>query len=201
LPTKGKPVSIIDLSRFPSEATRVVVAILSRLIFDFAIWSRGGPSKPILIVCEEAHRYLPSGLNINDAATKSFERISKEGRKYGVSLGLITQRPSDLAEGALSQCGTMIAMRLTNERDQAYVRSIMPEAGRHFVGLIQALRNRECLICGEGVSMPVRVRIDGLKEDLLPSSHDPLFSQLWKKRGDEEEVINRSILRWLNQSL
>jgi DNA helicase HerA-like ATPase len=82
------------------------------------------------------------------------ERIAKEGRKYGVSLGLITQRPSDLAEGVLSQCGTIIAMRLNNDRDQAFVKAAMPEGARGFLDSIPALRNRECIICGEGVIDP-----------------------------------------------
>ena len=88
---------------------------------------------------------------------KILERIAKEGRKYGVSLGLITQRPSDLAEGVLSQCGTIIAMRLNNDRDQAFVKSAMPEGSRGFLDVIPALRNRECIVCGEGVSIPIRV--------------------------------------------
>jgi DNA helicase HerA-like ATPase len=85
------------------------------------------------------------------------ERIAKEGRKYGVSLGLITQRPSDLAEGVLSQCGTIISMRLNNDRDQAFVKAAMPEGARGFLDSIPALRNRECIICGEGVAIPIRV--------------------------------------------
>ena len=93
------------------------------------------------------------------AVRKILERIAKEGRKYGVSLGLITQRPSDLAEGVLSQCGTIIAMRLNNERDQAFVKSAMPEGARGFLDVIPALRNRECIVCGEGVSIPIRVAL------------------------------------------
>ncbi len=115
------------------------------------------------------------------------ERIAKEGRKYGVSLGLITQRPSDLAEGVLSQCGTIISMRLNNERDQAFVKSAMPEGARGFLDVIPALRNRECVVCGEGVSIPIRVTFDDLERDRCPASSDPIFSELWKHAGDEEE--------------
>ncbi len=96
------------------------------------------------------------------------ERIAKEGRKYGVSLGLITQRPSDLAEGVLSQCGTIIAMRLNNDRDQAFVKSAMPEGARGFLDAIPALRNREAIVCGEGVSIPIRVSFDDLDPNKRP---------------------------------
>jgi hypothetical protein len=113
LPAHGKPISIIDVSGVPSEITATVVAVLSRLVFDYAIWSRQEATRPILLVCEEAHRYVPSERNANGSSVgRILSRIAKEGRKYGVSLGLITQRPSDLAEGVLSQCGTIIAMRL-----------------------------------------------------------------------------------------
>ena len=112
LPSLGKPISIIDVSGVPSEITSTVVAELSRLIFDFAIWSRDERPSPILLICEEAHRYVPNEKNADGSSVgKILSRIAKEGRKYGISLGLITQRPSDLAEGVLSQCGTIIAMR------------------------------------------------------------------------------------------
>jgi DNA helicase HerA-like ATPase len=94
---------------------------------------------------------------------KILERIAKEGRKYGVSLGLITQRPSDLAEGVLSQCGTIIAMRLNNDRDQAFVKAAMPKARAASSIRIPALRNREAIICGEGVAIPIRVALDDLE--------------------------------------
>ena len=155
LPALGKPISIIDLSGVPTDIVTVVVAVLSRLTFDYAIWSRREQQKPILLVCEEAHRYVPSDRSTApNAVRKVLESIAKEGRKYGVSLGLITQRPSDLAEGVLSQCGTIIAMRLNNERDQTYVRNAMPEGARGFLDAIPALRNRECIVCGEGVNIP-----------------------------------------------
>ncbi len=200
LPTGGKPISIIDVSGVPSEITSVVVALLSRLVFDYAIWSRHETTRPILLVCEEAHRYIPSDRTTTASAVRSvLERIAKEGRKYGVSLGLITQRPSDLAEGVLSQCGTIIAMRLNNERDQAYVRSAMPEGARGFMETIPALRNRECVVCGEGTSIPMRIALDNLEENKRPASGDPLFSVLWKNSGDEPAMIGRVIDRWRRQ--
>jgi uncharacterized protein len=200
LPSAGKPISIIDVSGMPSDITSTVVAVLSRLVFDYAIWSRNEPQRPILLVCEEAHRYIPSDRVSGASAVRTIlERIAKEGRKYGVSLGLITQRPSDLAEGVLSQCGTIISMRLNNDRDQAYVRAAMPEGARGFLDSIPALRNRECIICGEGVSIPIRVALDTLEEERRPASEDPLFSVLWQETGGEEEILDRVVRRWRAQ--
>ena len=200
LPAQGKPISIVDVSGVPSDITSVVVAVLSRLVFDYAIWSRNEAQRPVLLVCEEAHRYVPADkTSSGQAVRKILERIAKEGRKYGVSLGLITQRPSDLAEGVLSQCGTIIAMRLNNDRDQAFVKSAMPEGARGFLDVIPALRNRECIVCGEGVSIPIRVSFDDLERDLQPASSDPLFSELWKQSGDEQAMIARVVKRWRSQ--
>src|SRR5689334_4860179 len=197
LPARGKPISIIDVSGVPSDIVSVVVAVLARLVFDYAIWSRSEVQRPVLLVCEEAHRYIPSDkTSTGQAVRKILERIAKEGRKYGVSLGLITQRPSDLAEGVLSQCGTIISMRLNNDRDQAFVKAAMPEGARGFLDSIPALRNRECIVCGEGVSIPIRVTFDDLERDRQPASADPLFSELWRETGDEAGIISRTIKRW-----
>lgn len=200
MPSNGKPISIIDVSGVPSDITSTVVAVLSRLVFDFAIWGREEKTRPILLVCEEAHRYVPNEKNADGSSVgKILSRIAKEGRKYGISLGLITQRPSDLAEGVLSQCGTIISMRLNNDRDQAFVRSAMPEGSRGFLDSIPALRNRECIICGEGVAIPIRVNFDTLEEHKRPASEDPSFSQLWATGGGEEELVERVVLRWRSQ--
>jgi hypothetical protein len=200
LPARGKPISIIDVSGVPSDIVSVVVAVLARLVFDYAIWSRSEVQRPVLLVCEEAHRYIPSDkTSTGQAVRKILERIAKEGRKYGVSLGLITQRPSDLAEGVLSQCGTIIAMRLNNDRDQQYVKNAMPEGSRGFLDVIPALRNRECIVCGEGVSIPIRVAFDDLERDRCPASSDPLFSQLWKQTGEEDAMVARVVKRWRAQ--
>ena len=184
LPAQGKPISIVDVSGVPSEVTSVVVSVLARMVFDYAIWSRTEAQRPLLLVCEEAHRYVPKDENATgQAVRKILERIAKEGRKYGVSLGLITQRPSDLAEGVLSQCGTIVSMRLNNDRDQACVRAAMPEGARGFLDAIPALRNRECIVCGEGVAIPIRVRFDDLEPEKRPASSDPSFAALWRETG------------------
>jgi len=200
LPARGKPIAIVDVSGVPSDITSTVVAVLARLVFDFAIWGREEESHPVLLVCEEAHRYVPNEKNADGSSVgKILSRIAKEGRKYGISLGLITQRPSDLAEGVLSQCGTIISMRLNNDRDQAFVKAAMPEGARGFLDSIPALRNRECIISGEGVSIPIRVTFDELEEFKRPASEDPSFSQLWSVSGGEEEMVLRTIQRWRAQ--
>ncbi len=200
LPSDGKPISIIDVSAMPSDITSTVVSVLSRLVFDYAIWARDEPQRPILLVCEEAHRYIPNTTTGNgQAVRKILERIAKEGRKYGISLGLITQRPSDLAEGVLSQCGTIISMRLNNDRDQAFVKAAMPEGARGFLDSIPALRNREAIICGEGVAVPIRVALDNLEEHRRPASGDPSFTELWRQAGSEADILERTITRWRNQ--
>lgn len=200
MPGGGKPISIIDVSGVPSDITSTVVAVLSRLVFDFAIWGRDEKTRPVLLVCEEAHRYVPNEKNADGSSVgKILSRIAKEGRKYGISLGLITQRPSDLAEGVLSQCGTIISMRLNNDRDQAFVKAAMPEGARGFLDSIPALRNRECIICGEGVAIPIRVTFDQLEEHKRPASEDPSFVELWNRDGGEEELVERVVMRWRSQ--
>ena len=197
LPSHGRPISIVDVSGVPSEVTSVVVSVLARMVFDYAIWSRTEAQRPLLLVCEEAHRYVPKDESSGgQAVRKILERIAKEGRKYGVSLGLITQRPSDLAEGVLSQCGTIVSMRLNNDRDQACVRAAMPEGARGFLDAIPALRNRECIVCGEGVAIPIRVRFDDLEPEKRPASSDPSFASSWRETGDEEGIISRTVKRW-----
>jgi hypothetical protein len=200
MPGEGKPISIIDVSGVPSDITSTVVAVLSRMVFDFAIWGREEKARPVLLVCEEAHRYVPNEKNADGSSVgRILSRIAKEGRKYGISLGLITQRPSDLAEGVLSQCGTIISMRLNNDRDQAFVKAAMPEGARGFLDSIPALRNRECIICGEGVAIPIRVSFDNLEEPKRPASEDPSFTELWNESGGEEEQVVRTVQRWRAQ--
>ncbi|MEM8800418.1 MAG: DUF87 domain-containing protein [Pseudomonadota bacterium] len=187
IPGDGKPISILDLSGVPSDIVDVVIALLARLAFDFAVWGRGRSSRPMLLVCEEAHRYVPEeGPGATRSAKKVLDRIAKEGRKYGVSLGLVSQRPADLSESVLSQCGTIISMRMNNERDRRFVESALPDAARGLLKVLPALRNRECIVSGEGVSAPVRVMLDHLPQEERPSSDDPSFSEVW---GNSESSI------------
>jgi hypothetical protein len=200
IPTEGKPLTIIDVSGMPSEIVSVVVAMIARLVFDYSIWSRAERQTPILLVCEEAQRYLPrEDSALKPAAQRNFERIAKEGRKHGISLGLISQRPSDLSESVLSQCGTLFVLRLTTERDQNFIKSAVPDWAHGVVSSISSLRNRECIVFGEAVPIPIRVAIDFLEENRRPSSNDPLFTAAWNAPQEVDGMIGRIITRWRNQ--
>lgn len=201
IPSEGKPISIIDLAGVPSEIVDVVVSILSRLILEYAIWSPRDDRNPILLVCEEAQRYLPAAhLGTTMSAERQLARVAREGRKYGVSLGIITQRPSELSETALSQCGTLFAMRLNNLNDQSRVRDTLPEGARGFVDLIPALQSRECIVSGEGAPVSMRVRIDHLEPDVRPASDDPQFSRLWSQRRSDKSQVVETVRRWRGES-
>jgi len=197
IPTEGKPISIIDLSGAPSQIVKVIVALMSRIILDYAIWTPKNRRTAILLVCEEAQRYLPAvHQEAVLSAERQLERIAREGRKYGVSLGLITQRPSELSETALSQCGTVITMRLSNIHDQARIEATLPDAARGLVELVPALQTRECIICGEGARVPVRVRLDEVEPELRPASDDPIISRLWNDAAGNTDVIDETVRRW-----
>src|SRR5437762_4873844 len=163
IPVDGKPITILDVSGIPSEVLNVVVSVLCRLAFDFALWSE--TPIPITIICEEAHRYAPRDTEGGfEAAKQALFRIAKEGRKYGVSLCVVSQRPSDLAPGLLSQCNTMFAFRMTSHEDQDIVRSAVPEASHGLMNFLPALRNGEAIAVGEGVAMPMRICFSPLPE-------------------------------------
>lgn len=199
-PVDNKPVSTIDLSGVPTEIVNVVVSMISRLVFDFAVWSKGEDARPILLICEEAHRYVPTSEDAVFGSTKkAIERIAKEGRKYGVSLGLVSQRPADVSESALSQCGTIFAMRMNNERDQKFVAAVMPEGSKGALSSLSSLQNREALVVGEGVKSPVRVLLDKLEEYKRPSSANPVYSEDWLKDIKNDDFIVDTIENWRNQ--
>jgi len=200
IPVGDKPISIIDLSGVPSDVVDVVVSVLCRMVFDFAVWSPRPVKVPILLVCEEAHRYAPR----SDAAAfqptkQALARIAKEGRKYGVSLGLISQRPSELAETILSQCNTLIALRMSNEQDQHFVQRALPDAVRSLIDSLPTLRAQEALIVGEGTAVPVRVRFSDLPEDRRPHSADVPFAALWSADTADAAYVTDIVRRWRQQ--
>lgn len=201
LPASGQPISIINLAGVPTEIVNVVVSILSRLILDFAIRSARIRSLPVMLVCEEAHRYLPRVSNSATASVeRQLERIAREGRKYGVCLGIVSQRPSELSDTALSQCGTIISHRLNNDDDRAQVHAAMPEGGKAYVGAIGSLKDHECIICGEGVPVPMRVMIDEVAPEHRPASEDPVFSEAWQHEGGEAELLTQVVRAWSERS-
>ena len=200
IPVAGKPVSIIDLSGLPSEITDVVVSLLFRMIFDFAVWSERGKMPPVLVVCEEAHRYVPADQNLGfGASTRAISRISKEGRKYGISLGLVTQRPSELSPTVLTQCSTIFALRMSNELDRKFVASTLPDNLGGMLASLPGLRRQEAVVIGEGVAIPMRIRFDTLAPEDQPRSNSAHFSRDWQTDSAGDEFLQEGIRRWRRQ--
>jgi DNA helicase HerA-like ATPase len=194
IPVAGRPVTILDLSGIPSEVVNVVVSVLCRLTFDFALWNE--TPVPLTIVCEEAHRYASRDKELGfEAAKRALFRIAKEGRKYGVSLCVVTQRPSDLAPGLLSECNTIFAFRMTGQEDQEIVRGALPEASHALMNFLPALRNGEAIAVGEGVSMPMRICFAPPPEERRPKSATASFAIAWSKEV-EGSVVEHTVERW-----
>lgn len=200
MPVSGRPITIIDLSGVPSEIIEVVVSLICRITFDFALWSERERMPPLLLVCEEAHRYIPADPHSGFAATtRSIVRIAKEGRKYGVALGLVSQRPSDLSPGALAQCGTIFAMRLGNERDQHFVANALPEAARGMLAALSGMRPQEAVVTGEGVALPMHIRFDELPAAARPRSQSADFAARWREDAAGQDFIEEGLRRWRMQ--
>ncbi len=200
IPVEGKPITIIDISGVPSEIVDVVVSVLFRLMFELAIWSERGAAPPMLLVCEEAHRYVPEEDGAGFAPTKRvIARIAKEGRKYGITLCLVSQRPSELAITSLSQCNTVFALRLSNEHDQAFVARALSENARWLVDSLPSLNTQEAVVVGDGVTVPVHIRFKDLKREHRPSSFEHSFSTAWRSDADPN-FLDRTIDRWRRQA-
>jgi DNA helicase HerA-like ATPase len=201
IPVSGKPLTILDLSGVPSEICDVVVSLTSRLIFDFALWSDPEQRPPVLLVCEEAHRYVPDDRSEGfAAAARALTRIAKEGRKYGLSLGLISQRPSELSATALSQCGTIFALRMSSERDQAFVAKAIPDAAQTMLRSLPSLGTQQAIIFGEAVPLPMRIRFDDLPPGHRPQSESAQFSIAWQSDVAGEEFRDDGVQRWRLQT-
>jgi hypothetical protein len=199
VPVEGKPLTILDLSAIPSEILNVVVSVLCRTAFDFAMWTEG--AIPILLVCEEAHRYAPEGKVGFEPTKLALSRIAKEGRKYGLSLCVVSQRPSELAAGMLSQCSTIFAMRLTSQKDQALVRAAISDSASGLLEALPSLGNAEAIAVGEGVPIPLRLVFDKLPAEGQPKSTTADFSEAWKRDMSEGgDFLNAVVDRWRRQS-
>jgi len=200
LPPEGKPMTIMQLAGFPAEVVDSVVSVLCRMAFDFGLWSDG--VAPLLFVCEEAHRYAPSDKKIGFGPTRrALSRIAKEGRKYGVFLGLITQRPAEIDPTIISQCSTLFCMRLSNELDQALIRSAVSDAAENLLTFIPSLGVREVFTFGPGVAVPTRMRFIEIAENVRPNSE-----AAGNTRSDAGTNISRDLLagvidRWRNSSM
>ncbi len=197
IPVAGKPVTIIDLSGVPSEIVDVTVSVLCRLVFEFALWSERDKAPPVLLVCEEAHRYVPRDDLAAFAPTKrSISRIAKEGRKYGLGLCLVTQRPAELSISSLSQCNTIFALRLGNEDDLTFVRHAIPDSARWLTDAMPALNTGEAVVIGDGVPVPMHIRFDELAPQHRPASTTPTFSAAWQADDASNGLIEETIERW-----
>ncbi len=188
--------SILDLSGVPFDVVNTIVSLLARLIFDFNFWNRNRREFPVLLVFEEAHNYLPIGGETTKAARRTVERIAKEGRKYGVSCMLVSQRPAEVSETILSQCNNYVVLRLTNPVDQTYVRSLMPDTFAGVADVLPSLRQGEAVVVGDAISMPLRVQIDFPNPE--PQSGDIKFFDKWKQSGAQTKVAD-VVEKWWRQ--
>ena len=195
IPVAGKPIAILDFSGIPSEALNIVVAVVSRLAFELAMWSER--KIPILLVCEEAHRYIPADPTLGFNSTRrAISRIAKEGRKYGVSLAIISQRPSELEPSTLSQCSTIFSMRLSNEVDQNFVKAAVPDGAAELLSFLPSLGTAETMVFGESVNLPMRVILNTLAEEYRPHSSSASFSDLWAGEEATEEFMLKVFKQW-----
>ena len=195
LPANGRPMTIMQLAGFPAEVVDSVVSVLCRMAFDFGLWSDG--VSPLLFVCEEAHRYASADRNIGFGPTrKAVSRIAKEGRKYGVFLGLVTQRPAELDATIISQCNTLFAMRLANDRDQALLRSAVSDAAANLLSFVPSLGTREVLAFGEGVALPTRLRFKEVPVHQLPRSEATIASVPSVTAGHDMHFVSAVLDRW-----
>jgi hypothetical protein len=195
VPVNGKPITILELTGLPTEIINVVVSVLCRMTFDFALWSEG--RVPITLVCEEAHRYVPSSPNLGfQPCKRAIAKIAKEGRKYGASLCIVSQRPAEIDPTILSQCNTVFALRMSNDRDQEIVESAIADSGSGLLEFLSALGQREAIAFGDGVTLPVRIRFDELPKHCMPRSSTARFTEKWQTSVGDEGFLEGIVDRW-----
>jgi hypothetical protein len=194
------PITILDLSGVPSEIMSSISGTLLKITYDALFWGLktkvGGKSQPLMIVLEEAHNYLKSGEN--SISSRTVQTIAKEGRKYGVGLLLVTQRPSELDETVLSQCGTLIALRMNNSKDRGHIKSAVQDELQSMADILPSLRTGEGIISGEAVKIPSRVKFYKIAN--APKGSDPKVSELWKIEIEKPEDEYKNLIKsWRNQ--
>lgn len=190
-------VTVVDLSSVPFDVRPTVAAQIGRLAFEFNYWNPGYRNFPILLICEEAHAYIPrDGASQFAGSRRSMERIAKEGRKYGIGLAVVSQRPHEISETVLAQCGTFVCLRITNPDDQNYIRRLVPESEGDLVSVLAGLGRGEALVLGEAVPLPTRLQFD--KPHPTPNSDDVDFYGKWKN-GQGGIDVERIVECWRNQ--
>jgi hypothetical protein len=189
LGSKKANITVVDLSSVPTDVRPAVSAQVGRLAYEFNYWNPHRREFPITLICEEAHAYIPREKGGNFEGTKKMmERIAKEGRKYGVSIGVVSQRPTELSETMLAQCSSFICLRTTNPDDQAYIRGLVPEAEGDLTDILTSLGRGEALVLGEAAPLPTRVQI--YRPNPEPKSNDVDYYTGWREGKDNLDVAN-----------
>lgn len=195
VPVNNKPITIVELTGLPTEIVNVVVSVLARMTFDFAHWSEG--KVPLTLVCEEAHRYVPAADHMGfEPCKRAISKIAKEGCKYGVALCIVSQRPAEVDATILSQCNTVFALRMSNDRDQEIVTSAITDTGSGLLEFLPSLGQREALAFGDGVALPVRIKFDELPAHCLPRSTTARFTEHWQRSVGDEGFLEQVVERW-----
>ena len=190
----GKGIKIIDFSEVPSDVLPVVTGTLARLLYDVQFWMDPLKRTPVTLLCDEAHLYLPvrdDADAVQRQALGAFERIAKEGRKYGFSLLVVSQRPSDVSKTILSQCNNFLSLRLTNDTDQAVIKRLMPDSLAGLTSILPLLDTGEALMLGDAVLLPSRIKLD--KPTIAPDSATRDFWKDWGTQAPDVEAINRAV--------
>ena len=193
---------VIDLSGVPNEVAGVASAVIARTLFNLKVWQTEEERNrdPVVLVCEEAHRYVPnSGEAQYEAAQESIRRIAKEGRKYGVGLILVSQRPSEVESTVLSQCNSWIVLRTTNESDRNHVRGVLPDSLAGLTKMLSGLRRQEAIFVGQAATLPSRIMVRDLSEEELPASKDIDFDKGWQNDAMSETQLTAVAKRWRYQ--
>jgi uncharacterized protein len=189
---------IIDISGLPNEIAGPLTGAIARLLFQYKLHQtrEERESDPILFVCEEAHRYVPNkGDAQYEVAQTAVRRLAREGRKYGLGLMLVSQRPSDIEDTVISQCNSWIVLRLANSSDQEHVSRILPDSLTGMTKMLSSLPRQEALFVGEAAAIPARIRLRTLSRDQLPNSHDISFATGWSSEGTTTEGLTNVVAR------
>lgn len=191
----GEPVSVLDFSGVPPEVADLAIGVVLHLLFEVAVRSRDdgiGRARPVLVVLEEAHRYLSDHAGTAHVARSAANRIAREGRKYGMGLVLVTQRPSELPATTLAQIGTILALRLTNGTDQGMVKAALPDSVAGLANALPSLRTGEAIVAGEAIALPTRALID--RPSPAPTADDPSLEP-WRKSAGPNDLA-AAVARW-----
>lgn len=195
-----KKVVVVDLSPVPFDVRSSVISLILRCLFDFAYWHRRAHKErfPISVFADEAHIYLNDGDPATEAAKHSAERIAKEGRKYGISLTAISQRPREVSATILSQCNSFLCLRISNPDDQSYVKSLLPDSVRGIASMFSTLRRGECILLGDSVMMPTRIKVD--QPNPAPISDDASFYKSWNEAPKDVDFA-KVLKAWRDQDV